>query len=230
MVGLAGDDFCMVADTPRRWCSLYIPNAGFAGASGDVTILVGSKCGLYQVPPERMERFRSAIGQLDEAVQRAPAAFNSADGQKASAQKLLQEIRNVLTAPHELEHKPGRHELPRKQIIRRAMNFVDQHHGEYLSLEQLADAARVSERTLSDAFHWYFGVAPVQYLNRRTLHQVRKALKAADPSKATVPSIATQFAVWEFGRMARDYRLLFGELPSATLMFLGQPPHRFDTF
>jgi AraC family ethanolamine operon transcriptional activator len=91
------------------------------------------------------------------------------------------------------------------------MDFVDQHDGEYLSLEQLASAAGVSERTLRDAFHWYFGIPPVQYPNRRTLHQLRKALKAADPSKATVTSIATQFGVWQFGRMARDYRLLFGK-------------------
>jgi AraC family transcriptional regulator, ethanolamine operon transcriptional activator len=57
----------------------------------------------------------------------------------------------------------------------------------------------------------------VRYLNLRTLHQIRKELKAADPSVATVTEISTQFGAWQFGRMARDYRLLFGELPSETL-------------
>jgi AraC family ethanolamine operon transcriptional activator len=84
-------------------------------------------------------------------------------------------------------------------------------------VEQLAAAAGVSERTLRDAFQHYFGLAPLRYLNRRTLHQVRSALKAADPSAATVTSIATKFGVWELGRFARDYRVLFGELPSQTL-------------
>jgi AraC family ethanolamine operon transcriptional activator len=97
------------------------------------------------------------------------------------------------------------------------MDFVDQHQGEYLSVEQLASAAGVAERTLRDAFQQYFGMAPVRYLNRRTLHQVRRALKAADPIVATVTQIATQFGVWELGRFARDYRFLFGELPSETL-------------
>jgi AraC family ethanolamine operon transcriptional activator len=219
MVALPGDDFCLVADTPRRWCSLHIPNAELAGANGDVTTAVGSSRGFFQVSLERMERFRSAITQLDKAVQLAPAAFESPAGQKASAQKLVREIRNVLATRHKLDPKLGRHVVPRKQIIRMAMDLVDQYDGEYLPLEQLATAAGVSERTLRDAFHWSFGIPPVQYLNRRILHQVRKALKAADPLVATVTEIATRFGVWQFGRMARDYRILFGELPSETLRY-----------
>jgi len=78
------------------------------------------------------------------------------------------------------------------------MDFVDQHQGEYLSVEQLASAAGVAERTLRDAFQQYFGMAPVRYLNRRTLHQVRRALKAADPIVATVTQIArsSAFGSW----------------------------------
>ena len=132
--------------------------------------------------------------------------------------KQVKEAELVVEAvPVEAEHTLGRHPVPRAQIIRRSMDFADQNEGEYVSVEQLASAAGVSERTLRDAFHRYFGVGPVRYLNRRTLHQVRRALKAADPSVATVTEIATQFGVWELGRFARDYRLLFGELPSETL-------------
>ena len=176
--------------------------------------------GVFQLPPQRIERFRSVIEQLDEVVQREPAVFESATAQKAAKQKLVREIRNVLSAPPEIEHPIGRHVVPRRQIIRRSMDFVDQHDGEHLSVEQLATAAGVSERTLRDAFLRYFGVAPVRYLNWRTLHQVRKALKGADPSVTTVTEIATQFGVWHFSRFARDYRFLFGELPSETVQRL----------
>ena len=111
----------------------------------------------------------------------------------------------------------GRHSIPPRKIVRTSMDFVDQHVGEYLSVAQLATAAGVSERTLRDAFQHCFGLAPVRYLNRRALHQVRRALKAANPSVATVTQVASEFGVWELGRFARDYRNLFGELPSATL-------------
>jgi AraC family ethanolamine operon transcriptional activator len=217
MVALPGDDFCLAADTPRSWCSVNIPKGELVDANGDLTTVVGPKRGFSQVPSRAMERFRSIVVQLDEVVQRAPATLESAVGQKAAAQKLVREIRGLLAVPQEVESALGRHVAPRKQIIRMAMDFVDQHDGEYLSLEELASAARVSERTLRDAFRQYFGISPVQYLNRRILHQIRRALKAADPSVATVTEIATQFGVWQFGRLARDYRFVFGELPSETL-------------
>jgi AraC family transcriptional regulator, ethanolamine operon transcriptional activator len=221
MVVGPGEEFCLAADaSSRRWCSLYIPNETLAYANGDTTTAVSSMRGVFQLPSERIERFRSVVEQLDQTVQQAPAAFDSAESQKAAEQKLAREVRDLLAAPPEVEHPLGRHAVPRNQIIRMSMDFVDQHDGECLAVEQLATAAGVSERTLRDAFQQYFGVAPVQYLNRRTLHQIRAALKAADPSRATVTEIATQFGVWQFGRFARDYRFLFRELPSETLRHL----------
>ena len=218
MVVGPGDEFCLAADaTSRRWCSLYIPNEEYADTNGDAATVAGSMRGVFSLPPDRIETFRSIIDQLDKAVQRAPHAFNSAAVQRAAQQKLVREIRAVLAVPCGVEPTIGRHAFPRREIIRRSMEFIEQHDSEYLSVEQLATAAGVSERTLRDTFQRYFGVSPVQYLNRRTLHQVRRALKAADPSVATVTEIVCQFGVWQFGRFARDYRLLFAELPSETL-------------
>jgi AraC family ethanolamine operon transcriptional activator len=217
MINQTGDEFCIANDSSRPWFSVYIPYETLAGASGDATTPVQSMRGFVQVPLQRIQRFRSVIGQFDVAVQRASAHFQSAAAQRAAEQKLVPEIRNLLAVPREVESAIGRHVVPRRQIIRRSLDCFDQHEGEYLSVDQLATAAGVSERTLRDAFQHYFGLAPVRYLNRRTLHQVRSALKAADPSVATVTEIATQFGVWQSGRFARDYRFLFGELPSETL-------------
>jgi len=217
MVGRPGDDFCLAADSWRRWCSLYVPNEELAGAREDGPTTVGAMRGVCRLPPHRMARFRSVVQQLDETVQLAPDAFKSAAAQKTTRQKLVREIRTVLAVPEDVQVPLGRHVVPRSQIIRLSMDFVDQQGGKYLSVEQLAGAAGVSERTLRDAFQKYFGVAPVQYLNRRTLHHVRRALKAADPSVSTVTDIAAQFGVWQLGRCARDYCFLFGEFPSETL-------------
>jgi len=217
MINQTGDEFCIANDSSRPWFSVYVPYETLARSSGDATTPFPFMHGFVQVPLPRIQRFRSVIGQFNEAVQRAAIDFESAAAQLATEQKLVPEIRDLLAVPHQVEPTLGRHTVPRGQIIRRSMDFVDQHEGEYLSVEQLAAAAGVSERTLRDAFQQYVGVAPVRYLNRRTLHQVRRALKAADPSRSTVTEIATQFGVWQLGRFARDYRYLFGELPSETL-------------
>ena len=217
MVIQTGDDFCITNQASRRWFSVYIPSETLASASAGTKTSVASMHGFVQVPLQSTQRFRSVIGQFDEAVHQAPADFESAAAQRAAEQKLIPEIRSLLAVPRRVEAPLGRHVVPREQIIRMSMDFVDQHDGEYLSVEQLAAAAGVSERTLRYVFQHYFGLAPVRYLNRRTLHQVRKALKAADPTEATVTKIATQFGVWQFGRFARDYRFLFDELPSETL-------------
>ena len=215
MINQTGDEFCIANDSSRPWFSVYVPYETLAG--GEATTPFPFMHGFVQVPLPRIQRFRSVIGQFNEAVQRAATDFESSAAQRAAEQKLVPEIRDLLAVPHQVEPTLGRHTVPRGQMIRRSMDFVDQHEGEYLSVEELAAAAGVSERTLRDAFQQYVGVAPVRYLNRRTLHQVRRALKAADPSRATVTEIATQFGVWQLGRFARDYRYLFGELPSETL-------------
>jgi AraC family transcriptional regulator, ethanolamine operon transcriptional activator len=217
MINQTGDEFCIANDSSRPWFSVYIPYETLAGAGGDPTIPIPFLHGFVQVPLPRIQRFRLFIGQFGEAVQRGPGDFETSGAKCAAERKLVPEIRSLLAVPQEAGPMRGRHAIPRRQIICLAMDFIDQHEGDYLSVEQLASAAGVSERTLRDAFQHYFGLAPVRYLNRRALHQVRSALQAADPSVATVTKVATEFGVWELGRFARDYRNLFGELPSETL-------------
>jgi len=157
------------------------------------------------------------VEQLGLIVQGQPEAFRSAEAIAATTRKLSGTVREVLKGQQDEIRALGRHEVPRGQIVRKAMDFIDQNPNEYLVVEDLAIAAGVSERTLRTAFHDYFSVGPMRYLKLRTLHQVREGLKTADPSMTSVTQIATQFGVWEFGRFAHDYGLLFGELPSHTL-------------
>ena len=218
MVVGPGKEFCLAADaSSRRWCSVHIAGGDLVSANGDGTSADGSTHGVLTLPSYQIGRFRSVIEQLDESVQQAPAAFESAAAQGAAHQKLVREIRNVLARPHQVGRRVGRHTVPRGPIIRTSMDFFDQHDGEYISVEQLANSAGVSERTLREAFQQYFGMPPVQYLNLRILNQVRRALKTANPLVASVTEVATRFGIWQFGRFARDYRFLFRELPSETL-------------
>jgi AraC family transcriptional regulator, ethanolamine operon transcriptional activator len=86
-----------------------------------------------------------------------------------------------------------------------------------LRLADLCRLAKVSERTLRTIFLESFGITPGRYLRARKLRAIRAALICADPRYETVSKIATRFGMSDLGRMARDYRMLFGEYPRTTL-------------
>jgi AraC-like DNA-binding protein len=61
-------------------------------------------------------------------------------------------------------------------------------------------------------------MAPKRYLLLRRMHLARRALREAAPDTTTVTDIATRFGFWQLGRFSIDYRALFGEAPSVTLL------------
>ncbi|RQH04340.1 AraC family transcriptional regulator [Okeania hirsuta] len=46
---------------------------------------------------------------------------------------------------------------------------------------------------------------------------LRQRLKVSDPENSTITTLAGQFGFWSAGHFARDYKAMFGELPSETL-------------
>ncbi len=55
------------------------------------------------------------------------------------------------------------------------------------------------------------------YLKQKRLEAARRTLLTAEPLTTSVTEVATQWGFFHLGRFARDYRQLFGELPSETL-------------
>ena len=212
-----GGEFCLSATNYNRWLSVYVPDEFLTGSNVAVPAIAGPSCNMIRIPLHRAQRFRSAVEKLGAIVQRQPGVFDSSAAVRTTARKLAETVRELLRDELDVTRPPATMGVPRRQIVRRAMDFVEQHDNEYLLVEDLATAAGVSERTLRTAFQEYFSVGPARYLKLRTLHQARRRLKAADPLKNTVTEIATQLGVWELGRFAHDYHCLFGELPSETL-------------
>src|SRR5258705_13817929 len=103
------------------------------------------------------------------------------------------------------------------QIVRRALSVVNDSSGRPPLITDLCRAARVSERTLRNAFHDVHGLSPKQYLIRHGLEEARSALKLAHGARGAVTHVATEYGFFELGRFAGAYRHLFGELPSDTL-------------
>ncbi len=105
------------------------------------------------------------------------------------------------------------HEL----IMRRFHRLLTQNPGRPLYIPEICKAIGVSERTLRVCCQEQFGIGPKHFLPLRRLHLVRRALREAASPPRTVTDIATCYGFWQFGLIARHYRSLFGEVPSATL-------------
>ncbi len=82
-----------------------------------------------------------------------------------------------------------------------------------LSIAELCVQLGLSRRTLQYAFHDALNLNPVAYLRAVRLNNVRRELRHGE----SVTFAATKWGFWHLGTFAKDYRNMFGELPSATL-------------
>lgn len=85
----------------------------------------------------------------------------------------------------------------------------------------LLDLSRISgmrSRTLINAFEAVTGFSPMDYLKRLRLDGVRRALGRADRDCTRIIDVATEWGFWHMGHFAADYRAMFGETPSETLL------------
>ena len=85
-----------------------------------------------------------------------------------------------------------------------------------ISMADLVQHCRVSERTLNKHFRTFFDISPMGYLRQLRLTAAREALLIGEPG-VTVTEIANRFEFNHLGRFAGQYRRCFGETPSITL-------------
>lgn len=102
------------------------------------------------------------------------------------------------------------------KLARRARDFMLERYSEPPSIFEICTFLNTSERTLHYAFSEMYGVTPKRFLKTQRLFGARQALKST-PVGGRVSDIALRFGFWDQGHFAKDYRTMFGELPSATL-------------
>ncbi|MDD2054718.1 AraC family transcriptional regulator [Pseudomonas putida] len=102
-------------------------------------------------------------------------------------------------------------------FVRRTEEFILAHVHDPLSIEQLAEHAGVSVRTLFSGFREFRDTSPMAFLRDVRLEQVHLELR--QPGNDSVTDIALKWGFAHLGRFSQEYRKRYGELPSATLRF-----------
>jgi len=129
-------------------------------------------------------------------------------------ERLLVSLLALGLDPEETESKRG---SISPASVKRAEEFMIAHSGDTLRLSDIATAAGVPSRALSDAFQHFMGISPMQRLRQIRLEQAAAALRTA-PDGARVTEIAMRCGFVHLGRFALAYKQKFGEPPSQTLM------------
>jgi AraC-like DNA-binding protein len=126
-------------------------------------------------------------------------------------------VAGLLNAVCDDEKFDDRSDLPqRSRAVRAALDYMDGAAGEDISIGGLCSTIGVSWRTLDRGFKERFGIGPKAYLTRLRLGRARSELHRIE-LEAGVAEVANAWGFWHMGQFARDYRFMFGELPSETL-------------
>ena len=104
----------------------------------------------------------------------------------------------------------------RNATYRKAIRYVNE-AGPPATIHELATAAGVSVRILQLAFRENLDHSPHHYLRLYRLNSLHAKLRMADPQVTGVTRLMSQCEFTQYGRVAGDYKRLFGESPSTTL-------------
>lgn len=107
---------------------------------------------------------------------------------------------------------------PGRRTVRRAVDYIEQHLCEPVSMRDIAQHVGASIRSVQQGFHDELGVSPMTYLRERRLERAREELTDAEPSDGvTVTGVAEHWGFHHLGSFAGLYRKRWGESPSDTL-------------
>ena len=105
----------------------------------------------------------------------------------------------------------------RYSLVKKAEEISKSYRDKPLTLQKLCEELQTSRTALSSGFEEVFGISPMAYIKIQRLNGVRRALINADPNIKTVMDVAQEWGFWNAPHFAKDYKEMFGELPSKTL-------------
>lgn len=138
-------------------------------------------------------------------------------GQVPSSNALQARIFDVLAAMLlDQSTCPGwvsRRRLAHQRTVERVRQRVLSDPGNPPSIPELCERLHISRRALQNTFEDMTGIPPLTYMRSLRLNEVRRTLQH-NPTHRCISSIAYDWGFTHMSQFARDYRRLFGVLPS----------------
>ncbi|RQS65964.1 helix-turn-helix domain-containing protein [Burkholderia sp. Bp8963] len=156
------------------------------------------------------------LSALIDAAQRNPGCLEYAATRRMFRDAMLGMFLDALDQGIGAERRDITH-ATYSDIVRRCEKHLRERPEEPVTVLELCRALRCSRRTLQTSFQRVADVTPVGYLRTIRLNAVRRLLRTTSAQQLGVGEAAASWGFTHLGYFAREYRDLFGELPSQTL-------------
>lgn len=115
--------------------------------------------------------------------------------------------------------------IRRRRIVGDARDYILSHHEAPITVPLLCEKLHVSRRTLQYCFENVLNISPMAYLRMVRLNGARRHLREGAAGRS-VGGVAQAWGFGNFSQFSSDYKKLFGESPSASLMTGARHPGR----
>jgi AraC family ethanolamine operon transcriptional activator len=165
---------------------------------------------LVKVDEQSIASLRSFVASIAQMAEQAPLALENEQLRHALGQSVVSSFIDTMVTRIEAD-APRLTSAQRLKLIKDVRDIVVSSPDAPPSIQDLCDALAVSRRTLQNCFQVSMNCTPLDFIKIVRLNGVRSMLRRC----ATVSEAAAHWGFWHFGNFARDYRSLFGALPSA---------------
>lgn len=213
----SGEEFRFYTPETMHYLGVSIPTSDLHALAAAV---LGEKAlpllerSVVPVPTEEGERVGAELSRFLDAFQRQPAVFEN----PAAGKRFRDEIMSMLLElfnPHHADKRDLTH-ATYAEIVRRSERILQDRLEEPQTVLDLCVALRCSRRTLQTSFQRVANVTPIEYLRSVRLNGVRRLLRSTSQDELMVGDAAARWGFTHPSYFAREYRDLFGELPSQT--------------
>jgi AraC-like DNA-binding protein len=203
---------------PYGWGAIWLPVSELVRYG---SVMTGSAfavpCGAvrWRLQPaigRHLRRLHSAAIGAVETRSRAPIDGETAHGLE---QQLIEALVECLSNGSAIEAAPAtrRHQ----DVALRLEALLEAEPERAFRITEICRALGILAQTLHLSCEEQLGMGPSEYVRRRRMQLVHRALRRGNPDTPSIAGLARRYGFRGLGRFAADYRALYGELPSATL-------------
>lgn len=205
-------DVVGIALDSRTYRSIVNPFTDASDPSSDVRLIQPQ----VLVCNHNVKALRRLLVDIFDALDADPECLQSQQNQESFRSDLVGHLQASVEIATDV-HRFVPTYSARKKIVDGARRHVLANVDQPITIEDLCCQLKVSRRTLQYCFQEVVGTNPVHYLRAMRLNGVRRELRTGTPGDLRIADAAARWGFWHLSHFSRDYRSMFGELPSDTL-------------